>query len=200
VTELQRNFVIVAALALSVAGCSGVKESLGATKQSPDETAVTARAPLVVPATFSLKPPQPGAPRPQDANPGMQVQRILGGAPKSSAATPGELELLAASGATQADPNVRQELRAEVVQQTRRKSYADTVLFWRGSTIDNGTPLDAGEEAQRLAAEGTGARPAAQAAPATPVIEKDEASTSAPSEQEKKAAEKESAGGWFDWF
>ena len=39
--------VIVGALALS--GCGGVKESLGAAKQAPDETAVTTRAPLVVP-------------------------------------------------------------------------------------------------------------------------------------------------------
>ncbi len=193
-TELPRNLVLVAALSLSVAGCAGVKQSFGGGKIAPDETAVTARAPLVVPATFSLKPPQPGAPRPQDANPGTQVQRILGGAPKTAAATPGELELLAASGASKADPNIRNDLRAEVVQRKRGRSYADMILFWEGGT-DSGTPLDANEEAERLAASGALNRPVSQ-----PVIEKADGSTSEPSEREKKAAEKESSGGWFDWF
>ena len=35
---------------------------------------------------------------------------------------------------------------------------------------------------------------------ADPVIEKDSASASAPTDQEKKEAEKESSGGWFNWF
>jgi hypothetical protein len=192
--HLQRNLAIAAILGLSVSGCSSVKESLGATKQSPDETAIATRAPLVVPATFTLKPPQPGTPRPQDADPAMQAQRILGGAPKDAPASQGEMELLSASGAAKADPNIRQELRAEVVQQTRRsKSYADTILFWRGSgSSQKGTPLDAAEEAKRLARE--------PQRPVAPVIEKADASASAPTEKEKKAAEKESSGGWFNWF
>jgi Protein of unknown function (DUF3035) len=198
VTHLQRNFAIAAVLALAATGCTGMKESMGATKQSPDETAVTARAPLVVPATFALKTPTPGAPRPQDADAATQAQRVLGGSPKLAAATQGELELLAASGATKADPNIRQELRSEVVKQGKRKSYSDTVLFWRGRKGDAGTPLDANEEAVRLASQGpvTPSNPSQ----AEPVIEKESTSASAPSDQEKKAAEKESSGGWFNWF
>ncbi len=197
-THLQRNFAIAAVLALAATGCTGMKESMGATKQSPDETAVTARAPLVVPATFALKTPTPGAPRPQDADAATQAQRVLGGSPKLAAATQGELELLAASGATKADPNIRQELRSEVVKQGKRKSYSDTVLFWRGRKGDAGTPLDANEEAVRLASQGpvTPSNPSQ----AEPVIEKESTSASAPSDQEKKAAEKESSGGWFNWF
>lgn len=191
--HLQRNLAIAAIVGLSVSGCSSVKESLGATKQSPDETAIATRAPLVVPATFTLKPPQPGTPRPQDADPAMQAQRVLGGAPKDAPASQGEMELLSASGAAKADPNIRQELRAEVVQQTRRsKSYADTILFWRGSGSQKGTPLDAAEEAKRLATEAP--------RPAVAVIEKADASASTPTEKEKKAADKESSGGWFNWF
>ena len=66
-TQVKRNLVVAAGLALVLANCTGMKESMGTAKQAPDETAVTARAPLVVPATFALKAPQPGAPRPQDA-------------------------------------------------------------------------------------------------------------------------------------
>jgi hypothetical protein len=108
------------------------------------------------------------------------------------------MELLAASGATKADPNIRQELRSEVVKQGKRKSYSDTVLFWRGRKGDSGTPLDANEEAVRLASQ----EPVTPSTPsqAEPVIEKESASVSAPTEQEKKAAEKESSGGWFNWF
>jgi hypothetical protein len=138
--QLQRNLALAAILSLSAAGCSGIKESIGATKQSPDETAVTARAPLVVPATFSLKPPQPGTPRPQDADPAMQAQRVLGGTPKDAPASQGEMELLSATGAAKADPTIRQALRADVAQQAKGKSYADRILFWRGGSGQAATP------------------------------------------------------------
>jgi hypothetical protein len=190
--QLQRNLALAAILSLSAAGCSGIKESIGATKQSPDETAVTARAPLVVPATFSLKPPQPGTPRPQDADPAMQAQRVLGGAPKDAPASQGEMEILSATGAAKADPTIRQALRADVAQQAKGKSYADRILFWRGGSGQAATPLDANEEAKRLATN--------PPRPTAPVIERGNANASLPTEREKQAAEKESSGGWFDWF
>jgi hypothetical protein len=192
VIELQRNIALAALVSLSLAGCSSIKESIGATKQSPDETAVTARAPLVVPATFTLRPPQPGTPRPQDADPSLQAQRVLGGAPKDAPASQGEMELLSASGAAKANPNIRQELRAEVAQRAKGRSYADRILFWRSDSVQTGTPLDAAEEAKRLATN-----PPHQSAP---VIEKGTKAASQPTEKEKQAAEKESSGGWFDWF
>jgi hypothetical protein len=191
---VQRNFLAGLAMISLVAGCTGVKQSMGSAKQAPDETSVTARAPLVVPATFTLKTPQPGAPRPQDSDAATQAQRVLGGSPKTTAATQGELALLSASGAAAADPNVRQDLRREVAQKGKRKSYADTVLFWRGVKADPGTPLDASEESERI-----GSAPVTPDQPA-PVIEKGDASPEAPTAQEKKNAEKESSGGWFDWF
>lgn len=192
-SQVKRSVMVAGMFALALAGCTGMKESLGAAKQAPDETSVTARAPLVVPATFTLKSPQPGAPRPQDSDAADQAQRVLGGAPKVAPATQGELALLAASGAGTSDPNIRQDLRQEVVRKSKRKTYADTVLFWRGRKEDPGTPLDASEEVERM---GT---PATQAQTA-PVIEKGEATPAEPTAQEKKNADKESSGGWFDWF
>ncbi|MDZ4741030.1 MAG: DUF3035 domain-containing protein [Alphaproteobacteria bacterium] len=192
-SQVKRSLMVAGMFALTLAGCTGMKESLGAAKQAPDETSVTARAPLVVPATFALKSPQPGAPRPQDSDAADQAQRVLGGAPKVAPATQGELALLAASGAGTSDPNIRQDLRQEVVRKSKRKTYADTVLFWRGRKEDPGTPLDASEEVERI---GT---PATQVQTA-PVIEKGEATPAEPTAQEKKNADKESSGGWFDWF
>lgn len=194
-TQVKRNFAVAAGLALVLANCAGVKETVGTAKSAPDETSVTARAPLVVPATFTLKAPQPGAPRPQDADAATQAQRVLGGMPKSAPASQGEMELLSATGAQKADPNVRQEIRNETVKNSRRKSYADTVLFWRGHKNDGGEPLDASEESERIVTT-----PQVAAAQPAPVIEKGPEPEKEPTAQEKKNAEKESSGGWFDWF
>jgi hypothetical protein len=206
VISVQRRLglIAVAAAALAVTGCSGMRESMGASKQGPDETAIATRAPLVVPATFDLKAPQPGAPRPQDADSAAAAQRILGGgAVKSAPASEGEKALLAASGAQAADPNIRQELRQEVRDASKRKSYADGVLFWRGDKVETGTPLIAAEEAERVQ---TVRRPVAQPAQPAPVIEKapeppapEEAAADA-QEADQKAEAEEEGGGWFDWF
>lgn len=47
----------------------------------PDEFAVTRQAPLVVPPDFALVPPNPGAPRPQDADASRQALDALFGGP-----------------------------------------------------------------------------------------------------------------------
>jgi hypothetical protein len=191
-TVLRNTAIVVAAATIGLAGCGGVKESLGGAKQAPDETAITTRAPLVVPATFDLKAPQPGAPRPQDSDVASAAQKVLGGPPKQTVASEGEQALLNDSGAVKADPKVRQALRNEAREGSKRKSYADGVLFWRGKKGDPGNPLDAGEEAERLNA-------AMPAKPAEPVIEKGNASTeTAPAEKKKKKDDE--SGGWFDWF
>jgi hypothetical protein len=51
---------------LPVGGCAqgSVQEALGMSKRAPDEFAVVKRAPLIVPPDFELRPPEPGAPRP----------------------------------------------------------------------------------------------------------------------------------------
>jgi hypothetical protein len=202
----------LAATALAVTGCSGVRESMGAGgKGGPDETAIATRAPLVVPATFDLKAPQPGAPRPQDADTAATAQRILGGgAARSAPASDGEKALLSATGANAADPNIRQELRQETREAQKRKSYADGVLFWRGDRLETGTPLIAGEEAQHLQTmqQRPVAQPAPQPALAPVVIEKapdepapaEAAADAKEAEEKAKAEEQEEDGGWFDWF
>lgn len=198
---VQRWSVIAAAsVALALSGCTGFKQSMGAGKSGPDETAVATRAPLVVPATFDLKAPQPGAPRPQDADTAAAAQKVLGvGAPRTAPASDGEKALLAATGAVNADPGVRQELRQEVREQRKRKSYADTVLFWRGDKVEVGQPLDPNEEAERVRT----IRPVAQPAPVIEKAPPTRAETEAASEEAEKKEKKDEdddSGGWFDWF
>jgi len=195
------HFGIVCAIAASVAGCDSIRQAAGQDKQSPDEFAIQTRAPLAVPPSFDLKAPQPGAPRPQDADVSLRAQQALTGSAPTRPATEGENALLANAGADKGDPAIRSQLMTE--QRERRSaaarySYADAILFWHGAPVDNGQPLDAAEESKRLnesrittAETTTGAPKPDAAAPAEPakaddkpVIEKDDKS-----------------GGWFSgWF
>ena len=45
-----------------LSGCESLRNAAGLTKKSPDEFAVTTKAPLVIPPDFNLRPPLPGAP------------------------------------------------------------------------------------------------------------------------------------------
>ncbi|MEM9124092.1 MAG: DUF3035 domain-containing protein, partial [Pseudomonadota bacterium] len=78
-----RSFSLVAGfgvVALGLSGCGGVKSSLGLEKKSPDEFTVMTEAPLVMPPDYSLRPPQPGAPRPGNLSPQAQAQQAIIGA------------------------------------------------------------------------------------------------------------------------
>ncbi|WP_119462257.1 DUF3035 domain-containing protein [Rhodospirillaceae bacterium SYSU D60014] len=54
------------ALMAGLSGCSQTQDALGLTKSAPDEFQVFQRAPLSLPPNFALRPPEPGAPRPQE--------------------------------------------------------------------------------------------------------------------------------------
>jgi hypothetical protein len=57
-------------LVLPIGACSGtLADQLGMGKRAPDEFAVVARQPLIIPPDFDLRPPQPGAERPVGVRP-----------------------------------------------------------------------------------------------------------------------------------
>lgn len=63
-----------------LAGCENAKEELGLTRKAPDEFAVIQRAPLEMPPDYTLRPPQPGAARPQEEGAQDQAkQAVFGG-------------------------------------------------------------------------------------------------------------------------
>jgi len=64
----------------------------------PDEFAVSRQAPLVVPPDFSLMPPNPGAPRPQDLDSSKQALDALFGGPAPRSAL--ETDALGKAGAS----------------------------------------------------------------------------------------------------
>jgi hypothetical protein len=70
------SFVCLAGASL-LPGCTELKRSIGLEKTSPDEFAVESRAPLEMPPDFELRPPQPGATRPQEKSTGQQARQMI---------------------------------------------------------------------------------------------------------------------------
>jgi hypothetical protein len=71
-TAAVRRFALpaigAAAVATLLSGCDSFKRAVGIERTSPDEFAVESRAPLTIPPDFNLRPPQPGATRPQETS------------------------------------------------------------------------------------------------------------------------------------
>lgn len=153
---------LLGAMSLSLAACGGdsIREALGYNKDAPDEFAIVTKAPLAIPPDFSLRPPQPGAPRPQEANfqPSAAAERALTGAAVpvgTVAAKPveslGEQSLLDKTGAADADPRIRQVVNNETRTLVEKdKSFTDDILFWREKTPPDLSLVDPAAEKQRI--------------------------------------------------
>src|SRR5215470_10603885 len=63
----------------AVRGCCYVRSSPGSRRGPPlpDEFAVESRAPLTIPPDFDLRPPQPGASRPQEKSSDQQAKQTI---------------------------------------------------------------------------------------------------------------------------
>lgn len=153
----------VAVGVLALAGCGAVGDVLGLNKSSPDEFAVVRHAALAVPPNFDLRPPEPGAPRPQEVVPREQARRtLLGGtgaqgtAPAGAATmpvTPGERALMSAAGTDEVPVNIREVVRIEGASQgIQDRTLTDTLLFWRQPDGADEI-LNASAEAERLRRE-----------------------------------------------
>src|ERR1043165_2260549 len=60
-----------------LSGCDSLRNAAGLTKKSPDEFAVTTKAPLVIPPDFNLRPPLPGAPPSNTLDPSSNAELAL---------------------------------------------------------------------------------------------------------------------------
>ncbi len=159
--KTSKRPVVAAALAAAaltaLAGCENARDAIGISKQSPDEFAVVTRAPLTLPPDYGLRPPQPGAPRPQEREVRESARNILtaetGSVQRSSLppeASRGEAALLAKAGATEVDPAIRSAIdRESSILATQDDSFVDKLLFWQERPTP-GEIVDAEREAQRL--------------------------------------------------
>src|SRR5215469_6201004 len=69
--------VLCSAGALLISACTDLKKAIGLEKTSPDEFAVESRAPLEMPPDFDLRPPQPGASRPQEKSSDKLARQVI---------------------------------------------------------------------------------------------------------------------------
>jgi hypothetical protein len=83
-------------------GCArgSVQDALGLGKRAPDEFAVVKRAPLIVPPEFDLRPPDPGAPRPNIGRTSDQARVALTGTPSGPSQAAQVLTGASANGQT----------------------------------------------------------------------------------------------------
>jgi hypothetical protein len=144
---------------LALGACQSTRGALGMTKVTPDEFRVVSKAPLVVPPDFSLRPPAPGKPRPQELQPESAARAALMGQRASEDRTDGEKLLVAKAGADKADPLIRYVVDDEFGDVAHKdKSFADKVMFWRSDKApaaantgsDTAAPVDAATEQARI--------------------------------------------------
>jgi hypothetical protein len=93
---MRRTIATVVALAGGAAvlgGCAHTKATGFGNRNAPNEFAVTRSPPLVIPPDFALRPPRPGAPRPQEATAATQaLSAMFGGQAQTSAGQQGLVE------------------------------------------------------------------------------------------------------------
>ena len=69
----------VACLSVSLVlpGCADVRRMGGLDRVGPDEFMIESRAPLTIPPEFDLRPPQPGAARPQEVTASDKARKVI---------------------------------------------------------------------------------------------------------------------------
>lgn len=175
-----KAILVLALCAATAAGCSSLRQMAGLQKKSPDEFAVTTKAPLVIPPDFNLRPPMPGAPPTNQLDPSSNAELALFSGSTSDPQTvangmrgnftPAEKLLLANAGAQKTDPGIRTKLTADQrTVQNANRSFTDRVLG-ASATPDNGKPVNGDAEV----AKRNGSK--------------------------RTTTKKDESGGWFDWF
>ena len=132
-TRLLLAGASLACAAVALSGCASAGRAIGMGKTIPDEWRTVAKAPLVVPPDYALRPPAPGEPRPQELQPESQARVALLGRQAALQRSDGESLLVAKAGVSKADPLIRYVVDDEYGSLTHKeRSFADKVMFWRG--------------------------------------------------------------------
>lgn len=173
-TGLPGRIMLMVIGAGVVAGCSDVRGTFGLGQQTPDEFAVVSRAPLAVPPEYSMRPPEPGAPRPQEGTASDQARSAFGGedlGPQQvrqldagGQPSSGEAAILGRAGADRVDGGVRARVDREAGDIfVADQNFVERLMFWRdpgaagdvvdpereverlSGAVDQGRPINEGE-------------------------------------------------------
>ena len=166
-SALTRAPLWLLAGSLALGGCADTRKAIGWDKSPPDEFRVMTRAPLSMPPDFGLRPPQPGAPRPQEGTTTDQARNAVTGGrtpPRTAGTGPaaatavqrqggrsnGEEALLSRAGADRIDPTIRATVDREArAMADADRSFTDRLIFWR-QPDPPGTVVDPQREQQRI--------------------------------------------------
>ena len=158
-TKMRTALCTMSVLLLAACGSGGnnVKEELGLKTPAPDEFSVVTRAPLEVPPDFTLRPPRPGAERPNEIAVRDQAKKTVFGVsdskPVADPASKGEGAFLGKLGANAADPSIRTSIDTDVqTLEKKEQPVAEKLLFWK-KKAPLGKSIDPAEEKKRLDAQ-----------------------------------------------
>jgi hypothetical protein len=174
--SFSRSLLVLILACSALTACGGVRESLGLGRTPPDEFAVVDRPPLSMPPDFGLRPPVPGAPRPQEIDPGVRASETLFGAAdksvdKKPAVSGVERALLDQAGATKAPADIRATINNESAEKVDVSPHLVEELLWWKNDVKPGVTVDSAAEAERIKSAKDKGEPLNKSA--TPVIEQD---------------------------
>lgn len=145
-------FVLLGGVLL-LSGCGDkLTRTFGLTRDAPDEYTVTTRAPLSMPPDYNLRPPRPGAPRPQEQSERQQVEEAL--VPQLALAAPqrqasaGQSALVQQAGPT-APADIRRRVDRDASTDAGDDGFIDKLLYWRKPDTQR-AQVDPTRESQRL--------------------------------------------------
>ncbi len=149
---LARVAALTTVLGLAACGGDELSRTIGLSRDAPDEFTVTTRAPLSMPPDYTLRPPRPGASRPQELSERRQAEAAL--SPQTALDTnqagtsPGQQAIVGAAGPA-APHNIRNQVDADAQLDAPGRGFTDKLMFWR-SPPRPGTVVDPTRESQRL--------------------------------------------------
>ncbi len=146
------RWLLIASL-LPLAACGDdLSRTIGLTRDAPDEFTVTTRAPLSMPPDYSLRPPRPGASRPQELSERAQAEATLSPTTDLGSQAPamsaGQQALISSSGPS-APRDIRAQVDADAQLDQPGQSFTDRLMFWKPAP-QAGTAVDPQREARRL--------------------------------------------------
>ncbi len=169
------SFAVLGLASVALLGCSSARESLGLGRTPPDEFAVIDQPPLSIPPDFGLRPPMPGAPRPQAVDSSDRAKELLFGSATSETvdmpeASDGEKALLAQTGGDKAPADIRDTINRESSERMSASPHLVDRLLWWKKDEPSGTVVDPQAEAARI--QEAKEKGEAVNSGATPVIER----------------------------